>query len=119
MHKTRFEPDPDSAKAARDFVRTCLSGATGLDLDMILLLTTELATNAIFHTQLTFEVSVELSESCARVSVDDRNAVLPAYTPVDGTDTCGRGLPMVEAAADRWGIEPTALGKRAWFEMCA
>ena len=119
MHKTRFEPDPDSAKAARDFVRTCLSGATGLDLDMILLLTTELASNAILHTQLTFEVSVELSESCARVSVDDRNAVLPAYTPFDGTDPCGRGQPWSRRPRTGWGIEPTALGKRAWFEMCA
>lgn len=29
----------------------------------------------------------------------------------------GRGLMLVEALADSWGVEPRGSGKRMWFEL--
>ena len=31
--------------------------------------------------------------------------------------TAGRGLLLIATMADRWGIDPTTAGKRAWFEL--
>jgi hypothetical protein len=112
-----FEPVPQSARAARNFVRTCLSSAAGLDTDMVVLLATELATNAILHSRLSFVVSVELLPDCVHVGVEDLSAVLPVPGQAADSDVGGRGLAMVATAAHRWGIEPTEVGKRSWFEV--
>jgi hypothetical protein len=34
-------------------------------------------------------------------------------------DIGGRGLAIVAELADRWGTEPTATGKRTWFQVCS
>ena len=118
MQKTSFEPVLESAKAARDFVRQAVNGAEGLDIDMIVLLATELATNAILHSRLPFEVTVALTANCAQVCVDDLSSMLPSVTRPADTETSGRGLGMVAAGSARWGIKATDAGKRAWFEVC-
>jgi hypothetical protein len=33
------------------------------------------------------------------------------------TSPTGRGLHIVEALADRWGVDKTAEGKTVWFEI--
>jgi hypothetical protein len=84
----------------------------------VVLLACELATNAIIHTGQAFEVTVDLTATCLQIAVNDPNSILPTPGHPDNHDIHGRGLPMVDALADRWGIEPTATGKRAWFELC-
>ena len=118
MQKTSFEPVLESAKAARDFVRQAVTGAEDLDIDMVVLLATELATNAILHSRLPFDVTVALTASGAQVCVDDLSSVLPSVTQPADTDASGRGLGMVAAGSARWGIKATDAGKRAWFEVC-
>jgi anti-sigma regulatory factor (Ser/Thr protein kinase) len=113
-----FEPVPESAKQARCFVRDCLAGRAVSNPDVAVLLVSEMATNAIVHSRLTFTVSVEVSADCVQVAVSDLRAVLPAPHQLDDDDTGGLGLAMVAAAADRWGIAPTDGGTRAWFELC-
>ncbi len=107
-----------SARVVRRFVAGCVAGHAGLDVDLAVLIASELATNAIVHSRLAFHVSVDVTATCVQVAVDDLSAVLPVVGQPREEDTGGRGLAIIEAAADRWGIKPTAGGKRAWFELC-
>jgi anti-sigma regulatory factor (Ser/Thr protein kinase) len=118
MHIAAFEPVPGNAKAAREFVRSRLTDRPCQDQDLAVLLVSELATNAIIHVGRPFKVAVDLS-SPARiwVGVDDPSPLQSEPGPIDITATGGRGLFLVAAMADRWGIEPTPAGKRAWFEL--
>jgi hypothetical protein len=120
MRRATFEPIPASAYSARRFVRDCLvaTGATA-DLDVAVLLVSELATNAIVHARSEFDVWVDLTGPCVRMGVDDRSDVLPSPTQADPDATRGRGLAMIEVASDRWGVERTYEGKTTWLEIGA
>jgi anti-sigma regulatory factor (Ser/Thr protein kinase) len=121
MHRATFEPVPASARAARQFVGDYLSAsdATG-GLDLVLVLVSELATNSIVHARTVFNVWVDVTGRGVRVGVDDLDDTLPApTTQAVPESTGGRGLAMVEAAADRWGVAYTRGGKSAWFEIGA
>jgi anti-sigma regulatory factor (Ser/Thr protein kinase) len=89
-----------------------------------LLLTSELVTNAVVHTD---SVGVDVHAHCdgarLRVSVDD-GAMTPVKPVRDGGAEPraggGRGLWLVEVLAARWGCEAQPDGKRVWFEVpCA
>jgi hypothetical protein len=122
MHvdEATFEPVGQSAKAARDFVRDCLASNDLGDSDpeLAVLLVSELATNAIVHAGHTFVVWVICSPPCVRVGVDDPSPELPVLGHPGADDISGRGLAMIGALADRWGVEAGPVGKRTWFEIC-
>ncbi len=79
VQRASFQPAPDSARAARFFVRDYLSGRVDLDgdRDLIVLLASELATMAIVHSRLAFNVWVDVSATCVRVCVEDLCATQP------------------------------------------
>ncbi|WP_323188197.1 ATP-binding protein [Streptomyces sp. NBC_00249] len=84
------------------------------------LLITELVTNALVHTEQGAEVSASIRAARLRVEVRDFNAHKPRpYVPSADDGTHGRGLLLVEALADAWGVDPLALGrgKVVWFEL--
>jgi anti-sigma regulatory factor (Ser/Thr protein kinase) len=110
-----------SAAAARAAVRSYLRGAPGeVDsqaLDRALLLTSEIVTNAILHARTPLRLVVCLDNGEAEVRVYDGGQALPrrrSYQPDAGT---GRGMNLVEALADRWGVEATPAGKCVWFAV--
>jgi hypothetical protein len=52
------------------------------------------------------------------VSVEDANPTLPEPgEPVDLGAEGGRGLRIVAALAQRWGVDTTGTGKVIWFEL--
>jgi anti-sigma regulatory factor (Ser/Thr protein kinase) len=118
--EAEFTPDLASARAARRFVASVLEG-TRLPVDMIVLLVSELATNAVLHARTDFTVRVEVDElaDVARVEVEDANERPPsiAHTPAEATS--GRGLQLVQALAESWGVEGRMAGKLVWFELSA
>lgn len=87
----------------------------------------ELTNNAVFHSNSrraggTFTVHVKTRQGRLRVEVHDQGgpwAPSPALGPSSVLDTSGRGLLIVAALADQWGITPTgpAAKRTAWFEM--
>ncbi|WP_258309256.1 ATP-binding protein [Streptomyces sp. CG 926] len=85
------------------------------------LLITELVTNALVHTDRGAEVHASLAATRLRVEVRDYASRRPRpYVPTaDGTH--GRGLVLVQALADDWGVDALALGsgKVVWFELDA
>ncbi|MFB7170124.1 ATP-binding protein [Streptomyces sp. NPDC056254] len=88
--------------------------------DVAELLITEIVTNALVHTDRGAEVSASLTAARLRVEVRDHAARRPRpYVPTADDGTHGRGLALVEALADDWGVDALALGggKVVWFEL--
>lgn len=115
-------PTPESATVARwlvtDLLRDTVEGDTQ---DTAALLTTELVSNAIRHTRDELVLTVRLAGGRLRVGVSDSSHRRPQLVQVGKRDTSGRGLHLVDALADQWGVDPDerGLGKTVWFELPA
>ncbi|HEY5835206.1 ATP-binding protein [Streptomyces sp.] len=92
-------------------------------VDTAELLATELLTNALQHTGGGAVLTATLSPGPAhrlRVEVRDSSARRPAgrTNETDGEyGTSGRGLLLVQALADSWGVYARGSGKVIWFEL--
>jgi signal transduction histidine kinase len=89
--------------------------------DEILLLVTELVTNAVEHGQVgphrSVNVGIHESPDRVRVEVVDAGPGFHADEPLPGGAAGGWGLYLVERVADRWGVLPAASGSCVWFEV--
>lgn len=111
-----LEAVPTSVPAARQFVLTCLEGTEAAPrADDVALAATELVTNAVLHGREPIVVSVQLVDGGVRVEVRDGSALSPAFSMLDPTAVTGRGLLLVSAVSDRWGVDPDGEGKVVWF----
>jgi PAS domain S-box-containing protein len=115
----RFPATPSSVGQARRFLLATLPDPGDDAADTLALMLSELATNAVRHAATEFEVSVHLAPDCGCVRVEVSDGA-PGYPipqdPVpDAPD--GRGLHIVRALADAWGIEMRRdrPGKTVWF----
>ena len=119
--RTRLSAHPTSAAAARRFVLDVLTAwpVEPADTDAVLLCTDELVTNAIVHVASEIEVVVRWDDGVVRVEVRDRSTRPPLRQvhPLDAE--AGRGLQLVEAMAERWGVAALDGGKAVWFEVGA
>ncbi|MFB7666069.1 SpoIIE family protein phosphatase [Kitasatospora sp. NPDC056138] len=99
-------------------------------VDTAELLASELVTNAIRHTDRDamftarlYRESVGQGEPAGRarlrVEVEDESDLWPTRRTPGEQASSGRGLMLVEALADGWGVEPRGTGKRMWFELSA
>jgi anti-sigma regulatory factor (Ser/Thr protein kinase) len=105
--------------------RRLVSAALGRDHplhDDCVLLTSELATNAVVHSRSgeggTFTVIVSCREGRVRIRVQDDGSAEPPCArraTVDGAG--GRGLPLLDALSDRWGVVREAGRNEVWFEL--
>ncbi|MFG3497123.1 ATP-binding protein [Streptomyces sp. NPDC047928] len=92
-------------------------GAEG-SADVAELLTSELVTNALIHTEHGAVLTATLSTTRLRVEVRDFAAAMPTpYAPAIDDGTHGRGLLLVQALADAWGVQSQGVGKVVWFEL--
>jgi anti-sigma regulatory factor (Ser/Thr protein kinase) len=114
-----FPAELEAPGEARRFVAEILDevGATNRT-DDVEVLVSELATNAVVHTQAAFKVGVSVDERLVRLWVSDRSQILPTRsTRAVSPQGSGRGLELVDAMADHWGIEMTPEGKVVWVEL--
>lgn len=116
--RSTFDPYPQSVPQARAFVLSIEWIPENEETRARLAtLTSEIVTNAVLHARTSFVVSVTKSSSRIRVAVVDRN-VQPVRRKTYGpTSPTGRGLHIVEALADRWGVDQSVDGKTVWFEV--
>jgi len=116
---TVFPSVAPSAASARRFVAAALRrwGCSDDFIELVLLLTSELVTNAYRHAGTETRVSVRLDDDCTRVEVRDVGRGEPELRPLDTDRVDGRGLQIVDALADRWGYHSNAGGTAVWFEL--
>ena len=89
--------------------------------DDVLLVVSELVTNAVRHGGAGIELALTVLPDRVRVAVSDSGATLPVVAPgqpaVDRPT--GRGLLIVAATARDWGVDRggTRPGKTVWAEV--
>jgi anti-sigma regulatory factor (Ser/Thr protein kinase) len=111
----------EAGSAARRAISTGNGWLPDTLRDDILLLVTELVTNAVEHGQVgphrSVKVGIHQSPDRVRVEVVDAGPGFHADGPLPGGAAGGWGLYLVERFADRWGVLPAASGSCVWFEL--
>src|SRR5688500_16827251 len=112
-------PAATSTRSARRFMGRVLDDAdVEPDVcDAVVLLTSEVVTNAVLHARSPIGVAVEIGSHAVRVEVSDE--VPGLRREVDRSRHGGRGFVLVAAMASHWGISERkdAGGKSVWFEV--
>ncbi|MEU4849514.1 SpoIIE family protein phosphatase [Streptomyces gilvosporeus] len=110
---------PDAVMHARRFTaRTLRSWEVTQEMDVALLVVSELVTNAIAHTQGEVRLDLTLAADRLRIAVNDASPRAPVKPgSVDWEATGGRGLLLVEAMSLVWGSVPLSGGKQVWSEI--
>lgn len=117
-----YTPFPRSVGLARRRAARLVTGWGHAPLaGDVALVVSELMTNALLYGSLRdrlVRVRLVTSPTALRVEVSDpRGERLPCVRDVTGEDQFGRGLLLVEALADDWGVGPRAdVGKTVWAE---
>ena len=114
--RTSLEPDPRSAGAAREVVaKACDRWGMSSVSASATLVVSELVTNALPHAGSDVGLSVARSGRRLRVAVRDASSQRPQPQPVEPSRPRGRGLLLVAALADAWGVLPAGDGgKVVW-----
>ncbi|MFJ4813065.1 PAS domain S-box protein [Streptomyces longwoodensis] len=109
---------PASVRQGRDFLHgtLCAWGCPERADDALLLLS-ETLTNAVQHAEGPVAVHLRRTTTTLTVEVEDRSPRLPRPRPAAEDDESGRGLFLVRALADGWGVRPTDEGKTTWFTL--
>jgi len=83
----------------------------------VLLLVSELATNAVLHARSAVHLSASVEPGLILVAVGDDDPDHEPVRPDRGvTATSGRGMHLVEVLASSWGVETSERSKVVWFE---
>ncbi|MER6707872.1 ATP-binding protein, partial [Streptomyces fumanus] len=112
--------DPEALTEARRMVRTAARAwGAGDRGDEIELVADELITNALMHTEGSAVVTARAltGPGRLRVEVEDSSSALPRRRDAGDRGVSGRGLLLVEALADAWGVEARGGGKCVWSEF--
>ena len=119
MYRRRFPCEPTSVCQARRFTAGVLGSVVPDTTDDIILMVSELATNACNHGATAFEVRVipPASDACVRVEVVDDAPGKPVLRKPPPSDTHGRGLQIVATLSDRWGVTRKEKEKCVWFSV--
>ncbi|MER5253135.1 ATP-binding protein [Streptomyces sp. NPDC002855] len=116
-----YRRERQSVPAARAFTRAAL---VGWDIreraDDITLCVGELTTNALLHgvpPGRGFRLHLRRDSDVLRVEVHDSGGGWPRLGGGDDADESGRGLLIVAALADKWGVVERDPGKVVWCEF--
>ena len=119
--ETAVAPTLSSIAPARDWARERLTeaGVTNGSLDTVVLLVSELVTNAVTHARPPHVLRVHVDAERTRVEVTDGAQTLPVVHDPPPTAGGGRGVMFVDRLASRWGTsrEKGSAQKSVWFEL--
>lgn len=112
-----FAADPRSIAQARRLITQRLTNLPEASLEVVLLLTSELMTNAVRHGTGPVGVHLAWGDGDVRVEVEDQSPKWPVVQAVDHDALGGRGLILVNELSTGWGVLPGPVGKRVWFTV--
>lgn len=102
---------------ARDLLAHTVLGLPGEHVDEVLLLASELVTNAVCHGAAPVLLSVTWGDGSVRVEVADQSPARPVLKTVEWDAPSGRGLLLVDGLASDWGALASGSGKTVWFTL--
>lgn len=111
--------DTEALALVRDRIRTTLPELTEDVRTDVLLVATELVTNAFLHGQppVQFQLLGRLDGTPLRIEVTDHGPALPQLREPDALAPNGRGLLLVAASTSSWGVETGRHSKTVWAEF--
>lgn len=109
-------PGPRAPGIARSHVAEACGHLPRETVDVALLLTSEIVTNAVECSEGDVRMSLEANDDLL-VEVHDQAPALPVRGPAEPLAERGRGLMIVEAYADAWGTRTHGVGKSVWFSL--
>ncbi|GAA1235291.1 ATP-binding protein [Prauserella halophila] len=114
--------DPRSPTEARHAVDTALDSGDESTRQNVLLLVTELVTNAVVHGRPPCTLRVRTGAERLRIEVSDADPRRPVLLHPGPDVDHGRGLLLVAALADDWGVDQAdhsvdPRGKVVWAEL--
>ena len=113
-----FGGTPECAPRSRRFLTETLAGWGVSDIDLTAsLVLSELVTNAVLHAKTEIVVRLYQLDEGVRIEVEDGSprGLVPRSYALDATT--GRGLSLVDALSQSWGVELTGSGKVVWCEL--
>ncbi|HEV7897038.1 MAG TPA: ATP-binding protein [Planosporangium sp.] len=111
---------PVAAPVARRLLdRACRSWSVLELLEPAELVTTELVANAVRHAGSRVMLTVSLHHGHLQISVGDDSRAPPQPRAATPSDEHGRGLLMVEALCEDWGMTCVGGGKVVWAKVAA
>lgn len=110
---------PENVRAARQVVSAhARSWGIGEEAGTVLgLLTSELVTNAVRFSHDLVKVVLHLHHGLIEVSVRDPAQDRPTSVPASVEADSGRGMAIVDALSQDWGVRPQPVGKAVWSRL--
>ncbi|QWA25778.1 SpoIIE family protein phosphatase [Streptomyces osmaniensis] len=81
------------------------------------LLVSEILTNAVQHAEGPLVLHLRRTTTELAIEISDLSPHLPQPRLAAQDDESGRGLILVDAVADSWGVRPDERGKTTWFTL--
>jgi anti-sigma regulatory factor (Ser/Thr protein kinase) len=118
-HSFALPPAASSPREARDRAARELQGWGDPDSrHAVVLLISELVTNAVIHARSTVTVDLAVrDDGPVIVKVHDESPVRPTARRHQADRPGGRGMHLLNSLATRWGVEDSRIGKSIWFEV--
>jgi hypothetical protein len=117
--RIELRPGPSSPALARRFLNE-RSEAWSLPEpvgEQLVLVGSELVTNAVLHARTQLTLTLELQADRVRVSVRDHSSAPVALRHYRADALTGRGLGVIATVSRAWGVEPARGGKVIWAEL--
>jgi anti-sigma regulatory factor (Ser/Thr protein kinase) len=105
------------ALARRWIVQRCREWECPELADSAALLVSELVTNVFLHARTDCSIHATFDRSVLAVTVADGGSHELVVHPASTSAEDGRGLAILEAVADEWGIERSGGTNSVWFHL--
>lgn len=116
--RVRLRPVPDACRQVRQLVvQACATWQASEMAATASLVATELVANVVRHAHTTMEFTLGLRDNRICLTVRDGSRLLPHPTDPSVTDAGGRGLRLIRALSQSWGVHPYADGKVVWTHL--
>ncbi len=110
-------PDARSVRVAREAIRRSLERFPAECAEVAAAIVSELVSNAIRHGSPPIRLQVATEPTRIVITVSDASSAEPVVKTASPLDQQGRGLEIVEALSDRWGVTQDENGKSVWCEL--
>lgn len=118
-YSVQLPHDPASAGRARQLVARCAEALGQAEhAELAQLLVTELVANSVKHAAPPLVIDCEATDHGLKITVHDGSFERPVRRDPHMTDESGRGIQLVEAVADQWGVDDHPDGtKSVWVTV--